>query len=90
MSSDRTGPPGDKGAVSAPPIHLTRVDLGQNMARFYDISLQPTLFDEVALMRRWGRIGTRGQALMQTFDGGAAAQAAQARLEQSKRRRGYR
>ena len=30
------------------------------MARFYAISVEPTLFAETALVRRWGRIGTSG------------------------------
>ena len=73
--------------------HLIRIDAARNMARFYDISLQPTLFGEVALLRRWGRIGARGQMAgqmrLQTFAGGEAAAVAQARLELAKRRRGY-
>ena len=71
------------------PVHLTRIDPAQNMARFYDIGLQPTLFGDVAVRRQWGRIGTAGQGLMQTFATAAAAAGAQARLERAKRRRGY-
>jgi predicted DNA-binding WGR domain protein len=70
--------------------HLTRVDPSQNMARYYDVSLQATLFGEVVLRRHWGRIGTRGQVLMQTFDQAGAAVLAEARLVQAKQRRGYR
>lgn len=74
-------------------LHLTRIDPARNMARFYLISLQPTLFGEVALLRVWGRIGalgqTGGQQRMQSFAGVEAALAAQARLERAKRRRGY-
>jgi predicted DNA-binding WGR domain protein len=81
--------------MQTPPVHLIRVDLSQNMARFYDISLQATLFGEVVLLRRWGRIGARavgmvaGQVRVQTFAGGAAALAAQDRLVEAKQRRGY-
>ena len=89
MSLDRAGLLWDSSIMQNPSIHMTRVDLGQNMARFYDISLQPTLFGEVAVLRRWGRIGTGGQVLMQTLDGDQAA-IVQARLAQAKRRRGYR
>jgi predicted DNA-binding WGR domain protein len=77
-----TAPPG--------PLHLTRRDPARNMARFYAISLQPTLFGEVALHRHWGRIGTGGQARLQTFESPMAAAGAQARLAEAKRRRGYR
>ncbi|WP_182549864.1 WGR domain-containing protein [Phyllobacterium myrsinacearum] len=31
-----------------------------NMARYNSLSLQPTLFVEIALVRTWGRIGTMG------------------------------
>ena len=72
------------------PLHLTRVDAALNMARFYALSAQPTLFGEVAVLRVWGRIGTSGQAMMQTFDDAATAAAALDRLEGQKRRRGYR
>jgi predicted DNA-binding WGR domain protein len=36
---------------------LERVDRAKNMARFYVLSLEPTLFDDFALVRRWGRLG---------------------------------
>ncbi len=31
-------------------IHLTRIDPARNMARFYTMALQPTLFGEWALL----------------------------------------
>lgn len=37
----------------------------------------------------WGRIGTNGQTMVQTFDGSAGAAEAFGRLERTKRRRGY-
>lgn len=91
MSLDSGGPLGDSGTMQplAPFVHLIRVDAGKNMARYYGISLQATLFGEVTVLRQWGRIGTRGSGLMQTFDAGAAAVLAQDRLAQSKQRRGY-
>ncbi len=39
---------------------LERVDPTLNMARYYVLSVEPTLFDEVALVREWGRIGSQG------------------------------
>ncbi|ASS60230.1 MULTISPECIES: WGR domain-containing protein [Rhizobium] len=33
-------------------------DASKNMARFYAMSIEPTLFGEVCLTRRWGRIGS--------------------------------
>ena len=40
---------------------LEKVDPATGMARFYVISVEPTLFPETALVRRWGRIGTAGR-----------------------------
>lgn len=71
------------------PVRLTRHDPDCNMARFYLLALEPTLFGEVALIRTWGRIGTRGQVMLETFGGMAEADGARAKLERAKRRRGY-
>ncbi|MBD1206186.1 MAG: WGR domain-containing protein [Rhodobacteraceae bacterium] len=43
-------------------IHLVRCDPSRNMARFYRLELCQTLFGEVVLIRRWGRIGTIGRS----------------------------
>jgi len=42
-------------------MHLRRIDPNRNMARFYTMSVQPTLFGEWALLREWGRIGSAGR-----------------------------
>ena len=39
---------------------LGRVDRTKNMARYYVLSVEPTLFGESSLVRRWGRIGGAG------------------------------
>lgn len=85
MSLDAPARIGETAGMSDP-LHLARHDPAQNMARFYEISLQLTLFGEVALRRQWGRIGTAGLVVMQNF---AAAAGARVRLERTKRRRGY-
>lgn len=72
------------------PLHLRRIDPSQNMRRFYCLSIQPTLFGETSLIRHWGRIGTNGQEMVETFDESAAAAEAMAQIERIKRRRGYR
>lgn len=72
------------------PRHLRRIDPSQNMRRFYVLSLQPTLFGGASVVRSWGRIGTFGQSMMETFDHLDAANDAMIQLEKSKRRRGYR
>ena len=71
------------------PLRLRRIDPALNMRRFYTLSIQPTLFGGASLMRDWGRIGSGGQSMMETFDLPEQADRARARLERSKRRRGY-
>ena len=70
-------------------IDLARVDPRQNMARFYGIAIQPTLFGEVSVVRCWGRIGTRGRIMSVTYSDADEASKACNKLEQKKRRRGY-
>lgn len=72
-----------------PPLSLRRVEPERNMYRFYGLSFQPTLFGEVSLTRSWGRIGTCGQSLIQTYDDPDAARRAFERLVRQKRARGY-
>ncbi|WP_273772457.1 WGR domain-containing protein [Brucella intermedia] len=72
------------------PVHLRRIDPSQNMRRFYSLTIQPTLFGGASLIRNWGRIGTNGQTMMETFDLPTQADVAFERLTGSKRRRGYR
>lgn len=71
------------------PIHMRRIDPTQNMRRFYSLAIQPTLFGGASVIRNWGRIGTNGQSMMETYDREDEALTAKLRLERSKRRRGY-
>ena len=48
-------------------IVLERVDPSQNMARYYVLSIEPTLFGDSALVREWGRIGSSGQRRSEFF-----------------------
>ena len=41
---------------------LERVEFAQNIHRFYVLAIEPTLFDDIALRREWGRLGSRGGA----------------------------
>jgi predicted DNA-binding WGR domain protein len=70
-------------------LHFHRIDPSCNMARFYGLSVEPTLFGEWVLMRCWGRIGTAGQGKLQTFASQSDALAEQDRMAHRKRRRGY-
>ena len=57
-------------------VSLRRIEPEKNMARFYQISLQPTLFGNVAVVRHWGRIGGGGRSMSVWEDSEAAAQEA--------------
>ncbi|TIU63358.1 MAG: WGR domain-containing protein [Mesorhizobium sp.] len=72
------------------PVHLHRIDPSRNMRRFYMLAIQPTLFGGASVIRNWGRIGTNGQSMMETFDSEDDAASASMRLERTKRRKGYR
>ncbi|WP_312224100.1 WGR domain-containing protein [Rhizobium rhizoryzae] len=72
------------------PVHLHRIDAERNMHRFYLLTVQPTLFGGVSVIRNWGRIGSSGQTMVQTFEAEDDAAAALLRVEREKRRKGYR
>ena len=71
------------------PLYLERIDPSRNMARFYAISVQPTLFGELSLVRRWGRIGARGRDKIETISEPDEIADARGRIERQKRGRGY-
>ncbi|SIR29959.1 WGR domain-containing protein, predicted DNA-binding domain in MolR [Rhizobium sp. RU20A] len=71
-------------------LHFRREDPARNMARYYGLSLQPTLFGPVALVRCWGRIGTRGQECTEWHGSKGEAEAALARHAARRLKRGYR
>lgn len=70
-------------------VDLRRIDPSMNMKRFYRMSLQPDLFGGVDLIREWGRIGRRGQFLVEQHSDEPEAVAAMLALERAKRKRGY-
>lgn len=70
-------------------LDLVRIVSSENMKRFYGIALQPTLFGEVAVVRSWGWIGSRGRSMAATYPNTEQAADAFAALEDKKRRRGY-
>jgi predicted DNA-binding WGR domain protein len=72
-------------------IVLERIDPARNIARYYVLSIEPTLFAKHTLIRRWGRIGCLGRERLQFF-GREDASRAQVTLEtwlDRKRKRGY-
>ncbi len=70
--------------------YAERLEPARNMARFYALSIEPTLFGEVCLIRRWGRIGTHGQTKAKCFMSEAEASEEVAEILRRKARRGYR
>ncbi len=70
-------------------ILLKRLDPGRNMARFYALSVEPTLLGGYAVQRTWGRIGTRGRSRLELFEEAASAVACKQMLTARKIRRGY-
>lgn len=70
-------------------FHFRKVQALCNMRVFYTVSLQPTLFGEWSLVRRWGRVGTNGQSLLHTYDSEVQARVALDRAVSKRRKRGY-
>ncbi|WP_348649605.1 WGR domain-containing protein [Rhizobium leguminosarum] len=60
------------------------------MARFYALSIQPTLFGHASLLRCWGRIGCRGQQKVHMFEHEDQAVELFLELLSAKRKKGYR
>ncbi len=72
------------------PVHLRRVDPARGMARWYALSVEMTLFGEIACTRGFGRIGARGGRIMiGLFDSRAAAETELRAILRRKLRRGY-
>ena len=92
LSLDAGIPMRDSARMIAQPYHLyvERIEPEKNMARFYLLAVQPTLFGEVSLVRNWGRIGTRGQEKIQLFDYEMEAVEIFLDLARKKKRKGYR
>jgi predicted DNA-binding WGR domain protein len=69
---------------------LDRIAAAGNMARYYVLSIEPTLFGDAALVREWGRIGQGGKRRLDLYaDDRQAAIALELWLAR-KRKRGYR
>ncbi len=75
--------------METPPRILRRLDASRNMDRFYELTLEPTLFGQWAVVRRWGRFQSEGQKREVWFDAPSPAVAFMDRLHSQKVRRGY-
>jgi predicted DNA-binding WGR domain protein len=60
---------GDDPAMMIQPyqLYVERTEPSKNMARYYAMSIEPTLFGTACLTRRWGRIGKKGQEKVHHF-----------------------
>lgn len=70
-------------------IDLARIRPEKNERRFYSIQIGRSLFDEIVLIRIWGRIGRPGRLRTEFFPDLEAAHIGLAGLADRKRRRGY-
>jgi len=80
----------DEGSSIRHTLFLRRVEPEKNVARFYALMIERDLFDHIVLVRRWGRIGTRGRERSNLHANESAAAEALTKLAALKRRRGYR
>ena len=92
LSLDAESGTGNSSLMLTQPYHLyvERVDPDRNMARFYTLAIEATLFGTPRLLRRWGRIGTLGRTMVHHFEREEAAVALFLELLCERRARGYR
>jgi predicted DNA-binding WGR domain protein len=91
VSLDAFDRSGDARVMAQPTYHLhvQRIDASRNMARYYRLAIEATLFGNIALVRNWGRIGTRGQERVEFFDTEMQALSLFLKILREKRRKGY-
>ena len=68
---------------------LDRCDPSRNMARYYVLSVEPSLFGDATLIREWGRIGLLGQRRIEFYENQSHAVEALEMWLRRKRQRGY-
>jgi predicted DNA-binding WGR domain protein len=73
-----------------PAINLVRIDGQNNVARFYKLDVQPTLFGSWSLVREWGRIGRAGRVCVEFYQTRGVADLALIAKWAQKRKGGYR
>ena len=70
--------------------YMERTDFERRMARFYAVTVTPTLFGEWSVLREWGRIGQGGTVREADFATEQEALAGANTVIRFKSRRGYR
>ena len=68
---------------------LHRCEPTCNMARYYVLAIEPSLFGDATLIREWGRLGRPGQRRVELYENQSYAVEALETWLQRKRRRGY-
>ena len=68
---------------------LDRRDPNVNMARFYVLAIEASLFGDTALIREWGRLGTAGRRKIELHETEGSAMEALEIWLRRKQRRGY-
>jgi predicted DNA-binding WGR domain protein len=72
-------------------LRLERIEPERNMARYYTLAVELTLFADWSCTRGFGRIGAQGGRIMLgLFEDRAAAEAELVALLRAKQARGYR
>lgn len=91
VSLDQTVNVGDHQAMNTHhyQLYCQRIDAKRNMARYYLLTIQPTLFGETAVVRTWGRIGKAGGEMTEVFGTEIDAVSRFLELLLQKRKRGY-
>ena len=82
----------DPGPAWGPPelfVMLRRVDPAQNVARFYLVQVGPSLLEEVAVIRFWGRIGGSQRIMVTNCPDQASAHKLAERLVKLRLKHGY-
>ena len=92
LSLDSNAAIGDDSNMITQPyqLYVERTEPSKNMARYYAMSIEPTLFGTACLTRRWGRIGAMGQAKVHQFEREEEAVRLFLDLLRVRRARGYR
>jgi predicted DNA-binding WGR domain protein len=81
-------PHGSSDSAELQVIH-ERIDPTRNVARYYVLSIEATLFARNTLVRRWGQIGSTGRQRLEFFDGRDSGGLALETWLVRKRKRGY-
>lgn len=70
-------------------LYCQRVDAARNMARYYMLAIETTLFGEATVVRSWGRIGKRGGLKSEVFPTERDAARHFLEIVRRKRQKGY-